>query len=247
MLGSRKSWLVSLIGHIANEINKKKPPPGGFLLLKNIVLHAEKNYNKKTYINEVSVMHYLLSPSGCNSFQHDFSACDLLFAVKDVEDFKKRLFYAMDDYVDKLNKNQHDCSEFVFEGQEFPEKNFFFYDKFNDLWSCYKPILVELVSKDDLECFVVEASIGTRRSYLPSGYRIVWGENKAVVEAELQKAYELLSADRKIPFYSMLGAYFKADEIVGYEFHSGNEPKLKPFNALGRVFSLEEFFSKEAE
>lgn len=191
-------------------------------------------------------MHYLLLPFTVGSIHRGFSTGHLHFVVQNIEDFKARLFCAMDAHVQKINQNQNDYSEFSFDGQAFPEQGLFFYDSVNDMWSCHKPELVELMAKDNLECFVVEAAIGTQRSYLPPCYKIMWAENKSEVETELKKAYEVLSLDKEIRSYSILGEDFKADEIVGYEYHYGEEPKLKPFNALGRVFSLEEFFSRKA-
>lgn len=190
-------------------------------------------------------MHYLLLPFMVGSIYEGSSTEYLRFVVQDVEDFKTRLFCAMDDYIQELNQKRCDYSQFSFEGQAFPEQGFFFYNIIDDLWSCHEPELIELSSKEGMDCFIVESTIGDGCSYSFPCYKMVWAENKAVVEAELEKAYAAFRSDKRLRSYSVLGTDFEADEVVGYE-RDEKESGARYFSTIDSVCSLEEFFSKEA-
>lgn len=191
-------------------------------------------------------MHYLLLPFMVGSIYEGSSTEYLRFIAQDAEDFKTRLFCAMDDYVQDLNQKRCGYSQFSFEGQEFPEQGFFFYDIIDDLWSCHEPELIELASKESLDCFIVETTIGDGCSYSFPCYKMVWADSRAAVEAELDKAYTAFRADGKLSSYSVLGTDFEVDELVGCERYYGKDRDVQYFNTLDSVCSLEEFFSKEA-
>lgn len=189
-------------------------------------------------------MHYLLLPFMVGSIYEGSSTEYLRFVVKDVEDFKTRLFCAMDDYIQELNQKRCGYSQFSFDGEKFPEQGFFFYNIIDDLWSCHEPELIELSSKEGLNCFVVESTIGDGCSYSFPCYKMVWAENKAVVEAELEKAYATFRSDKRLRSYSVLGTDFEADEMVGSDYQESGLTKY--YNTIESVSSLEEFFSRKA-